>query len=44
MVFLFPPEVIECIKTYTKEHSLDPANLIPLAMKAITRFGWISLD
>ena len=44
MVLLFPPEVIECIETYTKEHSLDPANLIPLAMKAITRFGWISLD
>jgi hypothetical protein len=44
MVLLFPPEVIECIKTYTKEHSLDQANLIPLAMKAITRFGWISLD
>ena len=39
-----PASGIECIKTYTKEHSLDPANLIPLAMKAITRFGWISLD
>lgn len=42
--YLRPGQVIECIKTYTKEHSLDAANLIPLAMKAIHDSGgsrWI---
>jgi hypothetical protein len=39
----FPPEVIESVETYTKVHSLDPAMLIPLAMKAqIDRLGEFS--
>jgi hypothetical protein len=30
----FPPAVMESLEAYTKKHSLDPAELIPLAMKA----------
>ena len=34
LVLTFPAEVIESIEAYTKEHSLEPATLIPLAIKA----------
>lgn len=30
----FPPEVTQSVEAYTHEHLLNPANLIPLAMKA----------
>ena len=30
----FPPEVTQTVEAYTQEHFLNPANLIPLAMKA----------
>jgi hypothetical protein len=30
----FPPEVTQTVEAYTHEHFLNPANLIPLAMKA----------
>ena len=34
-IFLtFPPEVIERIAAYTRDHSVEPATLIPLAIKA----------
>jgi hypothetical protein len=29
----FPPEVTQTLEAYTLDHFLDPANLIPLAMK-----------
>jgi hypothetical protein len=31
---VFPPEVLERIYTYEKEHSIDRNHLIPLAMKS----------
>ena len=34
IVLTFPAEVIESIEAYAKEHSLEPATLIPLAIKA----------
>ena len=30
----FPPEVLESVEVYAREHSLEPATLIPLAIKA----------
>jgi hypothetical protein len=34
-IFLtFPPEVIERVAAYTRDHSVEPATLIPLAIKA----------
>jgi hypothetical protein len=34
-IFLtFPPEVIESVVAYTKDRSVEPATLIPLAIKA----------
>jgi hypothetical protein len=30
----FPPEVLESVEAYAREHSLEPATLIPLAIKA----------
>jgi hypothetical protein len=30
----FPPEVTQTVEAYTHEHLLNPANLVPLAMKA----------
>jgi hypothetical protein len=35
IVLALPPEVIESVEAYTKEHSLEPATLIPLAIKAL---------
>ena len=34
IVLTFPPEVIESVVTYTKDRSVEPATLIPLAIKA----------
>jgi hypothetical protein len=35
-IFLtFPREVVESVETYTREHSLEPATIIPLAIKAM---------
>jgi hypothetical protein len=37
-IFLtFPPEVVESVEAYAKEHSLEPATIIPLAIKASDR-------
>jgi len=34
-IFLtFPPEVFERVAAYTRDHSVEPATLIPLAIKA----------
>ena len=34
-IFLtFPPEVIERVAAYTRDHSVEPPTLIPLAIKA----------
>ena len=35
IVLTFPPEVIESVRAYTKERSLQPATLIPLAIEAL---------
>jgi hypothetical protein len=35
MVLTFPPEVVESVEAYAKTHSLEPATLIPLAIKTI---------
>jgi hypothetical protein len=35
IVLTFPPEVIDSLETYTKDHSLEPATLICLAIKAL---------
>ena len=34
ILLTFPPEVIESVVAYTKNRSLEPATLIPLAIKA----------
>jgi hypothetical protein len=35
-IFLtFPPEVVESVEAYTREHSLESAMIIPLAIKAM---------
>ena len=35
-IFLtFPPRVIESVRSYAKEHSLEPGTLIPFAIKAL---------
>src|SRR4029077_11010252 len=35
-IFLtFPPKVIESVRAYAKEHSLEPGTLIPFAIKAL---------
>jgi hypothetical protein len=35
-IFLtFPPEVVESVEAYTREHSLEPATIIPQAIKAM---------
>jgi hypothetical protein len=34
IVLTLPPEVIESVVAYTKDHSVEPATLIPLAIKA----------
>ena len=34
IVLTFPPEVIESVVAYTKDRSVEPATLIPLAIKA----------
>jgi hypothetical protein len=34
IVLTFPREVIESVVAYTKDHSMEPATLIPLAIKA----------
>jgi hypothetical protein len=35
-IFLtFPPEVVESVEAYTREHSLESATIIPLAIKAM---------
>ena len=33
IVLTFPPEVIESVVAYTKDRSVEPATLIPLAIK-----------
>ena len=35
-IFLtFPPRVIESVRAYAKEHSLEPGTLIPFAIRAL---------
>ena len=34
IVLTFPPEVIERVAAYTRDHSVEPPTLIPLAIKA----------
>ena len=37
IVLTLPPEVIERVAAYTKDHSIEPATLIPIAIEALER-------